>query len=531
MPPKTIAIYLRVSTEDQAREGFSLGNQEESNRAYIRQKFGSDVDILIYQDIESGFSIERKNYLRLLEDCRQRKIDAVVVWRLDRFTRNTSAGLAALSDLTVKLALPVYSVTEGQIDFNDPNNKLMNTFLVGMAEFERNRIQQRVMPGMKQGAKIGHYQGTRYVILGARYDKPLQKLEWIPNEVKLLKILFERVANGESIRSVAKHLHLQGYRNRAGKPLGIALLSHAIKREIYCDGYYRWNGIISEKPIVEPIIDRTTWEKANQVVSTNRSPHFSGRGGAHRDDSPYVLQGVLKCRHCAGNLIGHGGKLGVRYYVCSTYYSKTKAACKGQWIKAEPVEAQARNILKAAISNKKILDLAKEELTRMVADRNPEILAAIRLAERQLREMSEQHRKLLELRYKDAIGVDQFKDENNRLLEQQNLIQQGLDQLRHQREQSKTQNANLNRTLEVLENFDAVYQSLSFKAKKDLYNSVLAFAHAKCLGARKPKYIDNYELTEPFKLVSMEEVNNTNQIVWKIQYENSSIQSFPMAAK
>src|ERR1017187_724744 len=164
---RTVAIYLRVATEDQAREGFSLGNQDESNRAYIRQKFGAAVEIAVYQDIESGYSVERKNYLRLLEDCRQRKIDAVVVWRLDRFTRNTSAGLAALSDLTVRLGLPVYSVTEGQIDFNDPNNKLMNTFLVGMAEFERNRIQQRVMPGMKKGARIGHYQGTRFVILGA----------------------------------------------------------------------------------------------------------------------------------------------------------------------------------------------------------------------------------------------------------------------------------------------------------------------------------------------------------------------------
>src|SRR5690242_14378369 len=101
MSSQTIAVYLRVSTEDQAREGFSLSNQDESNRAYIAHRFGTQTKIVIYKDIESGFSVERKDYLRLLEDCRQRKLDAVVVWRLDRFTRNTSAGLAALSELTV----------------------------------------------------------------------------------------------------------------------------------------------------------------------------------------------------------------------------------------------------------------------------------------------------------------------------------------------------------------------------------------------------------------------------------------------
>lgn len=530
MIPRTVAIYLRVSTEDQAREGFSLGNQEESNRAYIRQKFGVVAEVVIYQDIESGYSIERKNYLRLLEDCRQRKVDALVVWRLDRFTRNTSAGLAALSDLTVKLGIPVFSVMEGQIDFNDPNNKLMNTFLVGMAEFERNRIQQRVMPGMKQGAKLGHYQGTRYVILGAAYNKPMQRLEWIPNEVKMLKILFKRVAEGDSLRSMARHLHLAGYRNRRGKALGTSLLAHAIKREIYCDGYYRWNGITSEKPVLEPIIDRSTWERANQVVSTNRSPQLVGRrGGAHRDDSPYILHGVLKCRLCGGNLVGHTQRLGVRYYGCSTYFSKGKVVCEGQWIKADSIETQARHILKTAISNKQVLALAREELGRMIADRNPEILAGIRLAERQLRELTEQHRRLLELRYKDAVSVDQFKDENTRLLEQQQIVKLGLDQLQQQRERTKRQNASLDRTFQILENFDTVFESLAPKGKKELYRSVIQFAHAKSLGPWKGVYIENYELTGPFQQLLMGEVNNEDRNVSKNLCEYSSIQSLPMA--
>ena len=148
-----------------------------------------------------------------------------------------------------------------------------------------------------------------------------------------------------------------------------------------------------------------------------------------------------------------------------------------------------------------------------------------------MRELSERHHKLLELRYKDAISVEQFKEENSRISEEQRVAQEGLDQLHHQREQVKTQNSNLDKTIEILQSFDAVYDSLSFKAKKDLYNAVLEFAHAKCLGAWKPKYIDDYELTGPFKQLSMEGGDDTKQIASKIQCERSDIQSLHMAVR
>lgn len=495
---RCVGLYLRVSTEDQAREGYSLENQQEADRAFAKLKFGPDVHIEIYSDVESGYSIRRANYMRLLKDCQSGKIHCVVCWRIDRFTRNTSAGIADLADLTVNIGIPVWSVMEGLVDFKDPNNKLQTTMLLAMAEHERNRLIQRTMPGMKRGALSGHYQGTRYVILGAGYDKANKKLYWVDSEVKLIQILFERVANGESVHSVTKYLYRQGYRDRKGGPLTTSLLCKVIKRPIYYDGYYRWNGIESEKPILEPIVDQATWEKANRNVAAFRWKGSGPKKGSPRDDSLYCLQGALKCRRCGSNMVGHSARLGIRYYVCSKQASRTSAACAGQWIKAEPVEAQALNILRTAISNPYIVGMAKEEIRNSIRERNPEIQTAIRVGEKQLRELESNHRKLLDLRYKDAVSTDQFKIENDRIRQEQEVVQRSLEQLKTQLFRLQHQNENLSKIFGILENFDKLYDKLDPKSKKNLYSCVFRFAHAKCLGRRKPKYIDNFELTEPF---------------------------------
>jgi site-specific DNA recombinase len=491
----TVAIYLRVSTEDQAREGHSIENQRKANTDFVRQKLGEAAEIVEYADVESGHSVVRKNYLRLIEDCEAGKINILVVWRLDRFMRNTAAGLGAIDGLN-KSGVRVYSVIEGEIDFKSATSQYTTGLHLLTAEYERNRIIERVMPGMKAGARLGHYQGTRHVFYGASYDKKEKRLSWIPAEVRLLKILFSRLAKGESAHAAARYLYQQGYRNRNGKPLGTAFLCNAVRREIYTDGIYRWNGITSEKPIIEPFIDRPTWEKANAVLSGFRS---KGVRRSTRSESPYILQGVLKCRKCQKNLIGQRARLGVRYYVCSTYAGSTKAACSGQWIKAEPVETQAKNIIKAIVSRPKIVEATREKLARTISDRNPDVLEALRKAERRVREIEDSRRRLLELCYKDALTADQFKAENNRLTGEEQAAKADVLALQERLNEVKAKGASFDSLFSVLQNFEDVFDNLSAAGRKTVIGSVFAWAYAKCLGRRKPKYLDEYEFNSPFR--------------------------------
>jgi hypothetical protein len=394
------------------------------------------------------------------------------------------------------------------------------------------------MPGMKKGAQLGHYQGTRYVFYGATYNKPMQRLEWVKNEVKILRILFRHIASGHSVTETAEYLHAQGYRDRDGKPFAKPFLYKAIRREIYTDGFYRWNGIVSEKPIVEPIIDRVTWEKANTTIRLNKarmSPEL-GRP-SRRDDSPYILQGVLKCRFCGANMHGHLQK-GVRYYYCSTYMYKTRRVCKGQWVKAEPIEEKAREILKTALSNQDFLTAARSHLAKMISERNPEMLSAIRLQERQLRELGDQHKKLLDLYYKNGLTVDQFKTENDRIVAEQKVVQSSLEQMRNKLELAKSQSGQVQRIFRVMQNFDAIYDQASPKMKKNFYSWVFQYIKAKKVGKYRPVsfVIDKFNLLYPFKLLAQETKKRGGEIKSKNQEKMEvpgplGILSFPMAVR
>jgi len=394
------------------------------------------------------------------------------------------------------------------------------------------------MPGMKKGASLGHYQGTRFVFYGASYNKPIQRLEWVKSEVKVLNILFQHIANGQSITKTAEYLYEQGYRDRDGKPFAKPFLYKAIRREIYTDGFYRWNGIVSEKPILEPIIDRVTWEKANSTIRINAarlSPDL--RRTSHRDDSPYVLQGVLKCRFCGANMHGHLQN-NFRYYYCSTYLYKTRRVCKGQWVKAEPIEEKAREILRIALSNNDFLAAAKSHLGKMISERNPEMLSAIRLQERQLRELGDQHKKLLDLYYKNGLTSDQFKAENDRIVAEQKVVESSLEQLRNKLQLAQTQTRQVQKIFAVMQNFDVIYNQASPKLKKNFYNWVFQYINAKKVGKYRPVsfVIDKFNLLYPFKLLAQESKNKGGENKSKKQPNLEiagplGILSFPMAAK
>ena len=109
------------------------------------------------------------------------------------------------------------------------------------------------------------------------------------------------------------------------------------------------------------------------------------------------------------------------------------------------------------------------------------------------------------------------------------MAQESLDQLKQQQRMLHTQSAVLDKTFEILGNFETLYDGLDFKTKRDLYNIVFKFAHAKCLGMRKPKFIDHYELNGHFPQVSMEGGDHIKRNASKLPCKNLDIQSLHTA--
>lgn len=147
---KKIGLYARVSTNNQDTEV-----QLKQLRTYCKQR-----KLTIYKEYVDHMTGSRENrpgFLRIMGDARTRKIDAVLVWKFDRFARSTKALIMALEEFRV-LGVDFISYTE-QVDTSTPMGKAMFTMISAIAEFERSLIQERVVAGLKRarekGVKLG----------------------------------------------------------------------------------------------------------------------------------------------------------------------------------------------------------------------------------------------------------------------------------------------------------------------------------------------------------------------------------------
>jgi site-specific DNA recombinase len=167
------ALYIRVSTEDQAREGTSLEVQREQLIRYAKEKrweiYYPEKDRVYEDDGYSGGSMERPALKKLLADAKQKRFGIILVHKLDRFSRNIREMLNMVHELE-QLDVSVHSATEFY-NPGDSSGRMLFHQLMSYAEFERERIKERVFPGMVKSVQRGNWHGARYSPYGYRYDK------------------------------------------------------------------------------------------------------------------------------------------------------------------------------------------------------------------------------------------------------------------------------------------------------------------------------------------------------------------------
>jgi len=208
-----ISIYIRVSTEDQVKEGYSLEVQREYLESFAKRE-GHEVFKVYCDGGISGYSERRPALQELLQDAKLRRFDLVVVYKIDRFSRNLKDLLNLVDELSI-CGVAFKSATE-PFDTTTSAGKLMFQQLGSFAEFERNRLAERVFPGMVKGVQQGNWQGARYAPYGYTYNKSEKLLEVDEKAAKVVKIIFEMALAGKSIRRITEYITRKGYRNRNG---------------------------------------------------------------------------------------------------------------------------------------------------------------------------------------------------------------------------------------------------------------------------------------------------------------------------
>jgi site-specific DNA recombinase len=297
-----VAIYVRVSTFEQAKEGFSIPAQIERLRAFCKSQGWEIVE----EYIEDGYSakdLKRPHMNRMIKDLQRKKFDIVLVYRLDRLTRSVLDLYELLKlfdqhDVSFKSATEVY-------DTSTAMGRLFITLVAALAQWERENLGERVKFGIEQMIDEGKKPGG-HSPYGYKFDKDFN-CTIIEDEANIVRKIFQWYADGYGFRAISERLTSMGI-----KPRLAAIWNHNSVRDILLNdmyiGHYRWGGKIIENNH-PPLIDELLYKKVHKVMKDK--PNNSARKGK------FALTGVISCGSCDHPMQGFYDKRDEKtYYRC-----------------------------------------------------------------------------------------------------------------------------------------------------------------------------------------------------------------------
>jgi site-specific DNA recombinase len=263
-----VAIYKRVSTLDQAREGYSLDAQERALRAYCADHKYEVYDVYADEGISGKDITHRPEMKRLLDDADAEAYDIILIWALSRLTRSVS-DLYNTWECISKRGIGLISYTES-FDTSTPTGRAMMGLLGVFAQMEREITAERVAAAMEERAMRGLR--TCSYILG--YDSVLHGgLKVNTKEAEMVKAIYKQYIRHKSFSFIAKWSNKQGYRGKRGSKLSPESIHKILTRPIYC-GYYTFHGRPIKPAVgqeVPPILDKRTFNTVQRIIESNTS--------------------------------------------------------------------------------------------------------------------------------------------------------------------------------------------------------------------------------------------------------------------
>ena len=420
------AIYCRVSTDNQEREGTSLQTQLENCLSYCRDK---SYDVAYrYSEAYSGLTFDRPQLNELRELVRNEQIDVVVVYCLDRLSRDPTHGVILTQELE-KHDVALEAVTE-DVD-NSELGKLI-TYIRGFAsKLEAEKIKERTIRGKKARAKEGRMSGGFHLTYGYDYIPVNQEnggrrvineteAEWVRHMFNWL------VNDGLTAGTIRIKLTALNVPTKKGKYWSKVTVLSILKNPAYIGKTYAFTCNMKRKPrrktqeewieipnVTPAIISQELFDAAQKQLQINRA---RARRNTKRD---YLLSGHVRCHQCdhayVGGVVRKRDLSYKRYYRCTGKW-KDRAPfglCQNKNWGADQLEALVWAELEAYLSNR---DLVANELSKQRQDVGQlgVLETELERVERQLKAVDRDQHQLLQWALK-GFPENQVETENKRL--------------------------------------------------------------------------------------------------------------------
>lgn len=429
-----VAAYIRVSTNEQAEEGYSIPAQRNRLEAYALSQ-GWEIVKWYVDEGQSAKDLNRTDLTRMLKDLDLGIFDCVLVYKLDRLTRSVM-DLYKLLNLFDEHNVKFKSATE-VYDTTTAIGRLFITLVSALAQWERENLGERVSMGMMQKAKEGKWTVANPP-LGYTANEGILSIH--SSEAAVVKEIYNLYLSGLGMWKIAGQLNDRGLYPRSGKPWNQGPISYILKNPIYI-GNTRYNYRVNTdqyfevEGVVPPIVSEEEFNLVQQMIK--------GRNNAHprQATSKFIFSKVLKCSRCGSTLIGktNVSKRGDKKYVSHNYYcpNRQRSLCDLPNINENLLESRFVQLLEEWSGHEVANEIVQNEISSSAEDHSE----SIRQLENELKEIEKRRSKWQYAWAGDMINDIDFKKRMNEENEKEKMIQKELMELTPK--ESPVQDANI----------------------------------------------------------------------------------------
>lgn len=409
-----VAVYVRVSTTEQARDGYSIQEQIESLQLYCKAM--KWIVVKVYTDAgHSGANTDRPALQEMIEDVKKGLIDKVVVYKLDRLSRSQKDTLELIEDIFLANKTEFVSMNEN-FDTSSSFGRAMVGILAVFAQLEREQIKERMSMGKLGRAKEGKWAGGGYVPVGYDYIEG----ELVINEYEAMQIreIHELYQKGFNFTQIDKLFAEKGYKQKHGA-WHKRRIRDVMLNNLYI-GYIKFDGE-TFKGNHQPIISEEVYNNSKRIYE---SKDFSNT--KHHGRSSY-LGGLIHCKNCTARytLTSYKDKYATyKYYACHSRRKITRSMvkdpnCKNKTYRMEKLDKVVLDSISLLASDPRhIEEIKKSSLAPSDVDK-------VSLIKKEIEKIDAQRKKLRQLYALNEFTMEELQEDIRPLNEQkQKLIAQ-----------------------------------------------------------------------------------------------------------
>ena len=354
-------IYARYSSDNQREE--SIEGQIRENTAYAEKNGITIVGHYIDRAL-SAKTDNRPEFQRMINDSAKKKFDVVIVWKLDRFSRNrydSAKYKAMLRKNDVKVISATESISGGA------EGIILESVLEGMAEYYSADLAEKVSRGMTENALKARFNGGQIPLGFVIDDEHHYQID--PEKAPLVIEMFRRYAGGESITDIIEDLNARGIRTSQGNRFNKNSLTRIFSNRRYI-GEYSYKDIVIPHAI-PAIVSEDIFNRV--AVRMGQNKHATGKAKA---PDRYILTTKLFCGTCNSMFVGDSANKpnGViyRYYKCA---SAKRHECDRKAIRKDWIEDKVIEQISAWLNNDKLISDMADDVMALLNEDDGMILA------------------------------------------------------------------------------------------------------------------------------------------------------------